>query len=237
MFLSLKDQGIKEPEQRSDEWFSRRREIRDRRGFTGSKLSNFLFCPSYDEARGECWGWIKKEFTEEQRGWLKWGQEKEPVAVEAFLKKFPTYILLEAPMMYHKGVDWAASSPDGFFCEMDGERVLSYGIVEIKCPAKSKRCKSKPIWYYIPQMYWECACSGDFKLMLFICWAPDGMRAWKLSWRPSMWNALGNLLHHMRLFPDPGESTKQAQETYLHLQSDLKRECEICVEEAVELGT
>ena len=35
--LSLKDQGIHEPEQRSEEWFARRREITEKRGFTGSK--------------------------------------------------------------------------------------------------------------------------------------------------------------------------------------------------------
>jgi len=233
--LSLKDQGIHEPEQRSEEWFARRREITEKRGFTGSKLSNFLFCPCYDQARGECWGWVKKVFTAEQKGWMRWGQEKEPIATEAFLKKWPSYRILEAPMMYHKGVDWAASSPDGFFCELEGDKILSYGVVEIKCPAKDKKCKNKPIFYYMPQCYWEAACSGHFKIMLFIVWAPNGLRAWKLHWRAPMWGALCNLLHHMRAFPEEGESTPEAQETYLQLQAELKSQCDICVNEAQEI--
>ena len=42
--FSLKDQGITEPEQRSPEWFERRRNK-----LTGSKLSQFLFIKTQDE--------------------------------------------------------------------------------------------------------------------------------------------------------------------------------------------
>ena len=81
-FFSLADQNIREPEQRSKEWFERRKHK-----ITGSKLSQWLFCDT-DEDRIRLYeetfeGRKKPPFPEEAKKYMAWGTKNEDTAMES----------------------------------------------------------------------------------------------------------------------------------------------------------
>lgn len=83
----------------------------------------------------KAYGWIKKQWTEEQKAYMKWGSDHEDTAVNLFLEHAKDFYILEAPLTYHtNGKD--ASSPDGTFVQIRDGRVKDFGCVEVKCPAK-----------------------------------------------------------------------------------------------------
>lgn len=201
-FLSLKDQNINEPEQRSPEWFQRRRGK-----LSGSKLSQFLFIKTQEErikfAEEVFEGRKRDPFTPEQQGWCKWGSEHEDIALGVLLNNVPNMIAMEAPMVQHSSVQWLASSPDGFY-HLTDDLGNSYeqGCIEIKCPAKRKKCNVKPTYYYVPQMYLEMACSGNDKV-IFCSWGPKMCRAWKLEFDNELWDLLCQLMSDLKKTKTP----------------------------------
>jgi len=196
-FFSLGDQEITEPAQLSQEWFARRKGK-----LSGSKLSQFMFIKTEDELQTfyeEVFeGRKKPPFTPEQQGWCKWGRDHEDIALKAMLDNVPNMYAMEAPMVQHSDIGWMASSPDGFY-ELVDENGTTYedGCIEIKCPAKAKKCNTKPTYYYIPQTYWEMACAGK-KSVIFCSWGPDNCKAWKMYWDDNVWIALCEIVKDFR---------------------------------------
>jgi len=231
-FFSLSDQGIDQPQQRTPEWFAMRKNK-----LSGSKLSNFLFCGS-DEERlvwyEEVFEGRKKEpFTEEQLGWMKWGSEHEDIAMLEFLKRKEDIMAFEAPHVQHNSVEWLSATPDGFYQIFDPTeeelKITDQGILEIKCPAKTKKCNSKVTYYYVPQMYLEMACS-DQRNAIFISWGPKMLRAWRLEWDDEFWRTLSRMMENFR-------NTKKGStyESFKRCQFELKRACHRVVERAKPL--
>lgn len=225
-FFSLQDQNIQEPEQRSPEWFERRKGK-----LSGSKFSQLLFCKTDDDRiriYEEIFCGRKKEpFPEIAKKYMLWGQENEDTALLSLLNNMPNLIAMEAPMVQHTDVLYLAASPDGFYEDIEtGEK----GIIEIKCPGKTKLANSKPTYYYVPQMYMEMACSGR-RIAIFCSWGTDTCRAWKLHWNDNMWLALCHLI-------DVFKRTKidATYENFLDAQYELKKQCHMCVEEALPLS-
>ena len=227
-FYSLQDQDIHEPEQRSREWFERRKGK-----LSGSKLSQFLFCDS-DEDRiriyEETWeGRKKPPFPDEAKKYMAWGTKNEDTAMETLLNHMPNIITMEAPMVQHTSVPYLAASPDGFFEDMTtGDK----GIVEIKCPGRKKKANLKVTYYYVPQMYLEMACSGR-KQALFCSWGLDCCRAWILHWDDTMWATLCHMFDVFRRTKDP--QNPATWEDFVLAQYNLKKECVRCVENATLL--
>ncbi len=196
-FFSLNDQEINEPEQRTPEWFERRRNK-----LTGSKLSQFIFIKTQEERLKLCEevfeGRKRDPFTEEQQGWCKWGSDHEDHALNVLLDNIPNMFAMEAPMVQHSSCPWIASSPDGFY-ELTDDIGNTYekGCIEIKCPAKRKKCNTKPTYYYVLQMYLEMACSGNDKV-IFCSWGPDRCRAWRIHWNDELWELLSTMMEDLK---------------------------------------
>lgn len=197
-FFSLADQYITEPEQRTPEWFARRKGK-----LSGSKLSNFMFIKTEEDLikmYEEIFEGRKKDpFTEEQQKWMQWGCQHEDTALKCLLDNTPNLYAMEAPMVQHSTIPWMASSPDGFYELFDNDgNVFEDGCIEIKCPAKKKKCNVKPTYYYIPQTYLEMACSGK-KKVIFCSWGPDNCKAWKMDWTDEVWIPLSRLIHDFKI--------------------------------------
>lgn len=230
-FFSLQDQGIKQPEQRSPEWFEARKNK-----LTGSKLSQFLFIKSQDE-RVELYeqvfeGRKRAPFTAEQQKWVQWGCEHEDHALKVMLDNIPNMLAMEAPMVQHSTCKWIASSPDGFYELNDAiGNAFEKGCIEIKCPGKKRKANTKPTYYYVLQMYLEMACSGNDKV-IFCSWGPDACRAWKLHWNDELWGMLCAMMEDLK-------NTKTAKalswEDWNVLQYRLKTACHNACNEATPL--
>jgi len=224
-FFSLSDQNIIEPEQRSSEWFERRK-----RKLTGSKYSQLMFCDT-DEDRVRIYeeifeGRKKPPFPELAKQYMAHGTKYEDTAMETFLNNMPMLYTMEAPMCQHSSVNYMAASPDGFYEYND---LSERGVVEIKCPGKTKRCNKNVTWYYVPQMYVEMACSGHTNA-IFVSWGLDTCRAWKLSWNDQMWHALSVLIDtFMRTKDNMNQATYN---DFLQAKFELKKQCMACVEAA-----
>ena len=141
-FFSLTQQGINEPQQRTPEWFEKRKNK-----LSGSKLSNFLFCKTDEERL--IWyeevfeGRKKPPFTDEQLDYMAWGSKHEDTAMLAFLERKQDIMAFEAPHVQHNSVEWLSATPDGFYQIFDTSeedlKITDQGILEIKCPGKSKK--------------------------------------------------------------------------------------------------
>lgn len=222
-FHSLSDQNIKVPVQRSPEWFAQRKHK-----LSGSKLSNFLFLKNHDEAvqmYEEIWEGRKKEpFTEEQKGWMKWGTEHEDVAMEKLLENNPNIVAFEAPSVQHDSIVYLSSSPDGFYDEYKDGVLVESGVIEIKTPGKKKKAAQSVIWYYVPQVYLEMAVSGR-RNAIFCTWGPKKTTAWKLRWDDSVWEALCNTIVMFRkIKQSKWEPFKRVQ---FHLKSACHHACDV----------
>lgn len=230
-FFSLVDQNINEPEQRSPEWFDRRRGK-----LSGSKLSQFLFIKTQAErikfAEEVFEGRRKDPFTPEQQKWVKWGQDHEDTALEVLLDNVPNLIAMEAPMVQHSSVQWLASSPDGFYHMVDAlGNSYETGCIEIKCPGKSRKANTKTTYYYVPQMYLEMACSGHDKV-IFCSWGPKVCRAWKLEFDHEVWNLLCQMMTDLK---KTKTSDALSFEQWSILQYRLKTACHNACNKAVPL--
>ena len=230
-FFSLQDQCIYEPPQRTPEWFALRAPL------SGSKLSNFLFCKD-DEERIKWYeevfeGRQRDPFTEEQKGWMEWGREHEDGALVEFLNKMTNVMAFEAPCRKHSSCDWLSATPDGLYQIYDERAddlvVLEEGIIEIKCPARLKKCNTKVTYYYVPQMFLEMACTGK-KKAIFISWGPKMLRAWKIEWSDEYWRILCNMMYNFK-----ETKTGSDYESFRMCQFDLKRECHRVVSQSVPL--
>ena len=220
-FLSIDDQKLDVPQQRTDAWFKQRKNR-----ITGSRLSEFNFIDS-EEALREYYGIIwegapKPPFTEEQRGWMAWGVEHEPIATADFIKHFPEYVILECPFYPHP-CGWIGASPDGTYYKVKDGKVVEEGCIEIKTPAKHKRPYPYVKDYYISQMYFEMACTG-MRRTIFISWGPKCMRAWLLIWRDDYWQALCNLLYAFRRKDLPFPEFLELQHEMLRIQKEIVEE-------------
>ena len=197
-WFTLKDQEIVEPAQRSPEWFARRKGK-----LSGSKLSQFLFIKSQEDRvkfYEEVFEGRKRDpFTAEQQSWMSWGTKHEDTAMRILLTNVQNMYGMEAPMVQHSSIQWLASSPDGFYEFFDDSgAVYEQGVVEIKCPAKTKKATKKPTYYYIMQTYLEMACSGRDKV-IFCSWGKDKCRAWRMTWDDELWGVLSTLIHDFRV--------------------------------------
>ena len=231
-FFSLADQGIKEPAQRTPEWFAMRKNK-----LSGSKLSNFLFCSS-DEERIVWYeevfeGRERAPFTEVQKGYMEWGSKHEDIAMQEFLNRKTDIMAFEAPNVLHNKVNWLSATPDGFYKMFDPTKeelvITDQGILEIKCPAKTKKCNTKVTYYYVPQMFLEMACS-DHRNAIFISWGPKMLRAWRFEWDDEFWRILSRMMDNFR-------NTKNGStyQSFKRCQFELRRACHKVVDSAVPL--
>lgn len=224
-WYSLKDQEIDEPEQRTPEWFAMRKGK-----LSGSKLSQFLFMSTQEDRvkmHEEIFeGRQKEPFSEATKGYMKWGQDMEDFARNAMLNAMPNLIGMEAPMIQHDSKVWLSASPDGFYNEVDADgNFVEEGVIEIKCPAKTRKCKDEPIYYYMPQVYLEMACSGH-KNAIFFVWGTDKCKGWKIRWDQSFWDTLSVLLEDMR---NTKKDTAMSFDDFSMAQYKLKKACfEVC---------
>lgn len=202
-------------EQLSDEWFNQRSGR-----LTGSKLSNFCFIKDEDEYHDYYKivfeGKKKPPFTAQQLGYMQYGREHEDVAVCCFLNDAPADVgdiyIAESPFFKHTEPTVGAS-PDGTYAIYDGSELVEEGVVEVKCPGKApNRPYSKWKYYYVPQTFWECSCSGH-RNVIAISWGPRNMRAWKYSWDDGYWNVLCNIVK--------GFINHVPYDEFLDLQSEL----------------
>ena len=231
-FFSLQDQNLNEPSQRSEEWFKRRKNK-----LSGSKLSNFLFCK--DDTERKIWyeevfeGRERQPFSEVQMGWMEYGRNNEDTAMIAFLNQMTDIMAFEAPHVQHNSVDWLSATPDGFYQIFDENAedlvILEEGIIEIKCPARTKKCNKKVTYYYVPQMYLEMCCS-DKRKAIFVSWDKTCVRAWRLEWDDDYWNILSRMM-------DNFHRTKSGAtyEEFKMCQFELRRASHKVVEKAVPL--
>lgn len=195
-FLHLEN-GI---EQLSREWFA----IRKGR-LTGSKLSNFCFIKDEDEYHDYYSviyeGAPRPPFTKEQLGYMEYGREHEDIATCCFLNDAPKDVgdiyIAESPFYKHTDPTVGAS-PDGTYAIFKDGNVIDEGVIEIKCPGKKpNRPYTKWKYYYVPQTYWEMACSGH-KNAITISWGPRNMRAWRYEWDDNYWRILCNIVKAFR---------------------------------------
>lgn len=222
-FFSLKDQGIVEPAQKSPEWFARRKGK-----LSGSKFSQLLFLNNqedrvkYFEEVFE--GRPKDPFPDHVKEYMLWGNDHEDTALTVLLNNMKNMYAMEAPMVQHSEIPWLASSPDGFYELFDAiGNTYEKGCIEIKCPAKRKKCNDKPTYYYVPQMFMEMSCSGHNKV-IFCSWGLDKCRAWRMEWTDEVWIPLSNLIMEFKNTKQTGTWDK-----YSVLQYRLKRACmELC---------
>ena len=187
-------------EQLTDEWFKQRRGR-----LTGSKLANFCFIK--DEAEYHDYfgivfeGKPKPPFTEEQLGYMKYGREHEDIAICAFLNDAPKDVgdiyIAESPFYKHSDPSVGAS-PDGTYAIYKKGKIAEEGVIEVKCPGKAPN-RPYPKWkyYYVPQTFWEMACSGH-KKAITISWGPRNMRAWRYDWDDKYWKCLCNIVDAFR---------------------------------------
>ena len=157
---------------------------------------------------------------------MKYGVEHEPIATDSFIKAFPEYVIMECPFYAHSNGEIGAS-PDGEYYKVVDGKVVETGVIEIKTPAKTKRPYPKVKDYYISQMYWEMAVTGE-RNAIFISWGPRMMRAWKLEWDENYWQCLSNLYH---AFKDPNLSF----ETFLEVQHALLKAQQVVIKNSIPL--
>lgn len=187
-------------EQLTDEWFKQRRGR-----LTGSKLANFCFIKDeaeYHDYFGVVFeGKPKPPFTEQQLGYMKYGREHEDIAICAFLNDAPKQVgdiyIAESPFYKHADPSVGAS-PDGTYAIYEKGKIIEEGVIEVKCPGKAPN-RPYPKWkyYYVPQTFWEMACSGH-KKAIAIAWGPRNMRAWKYNWDEKYWTVLCNIVDAFR---------------------------------------
>ncbi len=195
-FLALQN-GI---EQLTPEWF------KERRGrLTGSKLSNFCFIKTedeYDDYYGIIFeGKPRPPFSEQAQKYMEYGRKHEDVAICSFLNDAPKRVgdiyIAESPFFKHTDPTLGAS-PDGTYAIYSEGNIVEEGVIEIKCPGKAPN-RPYPKWkyYYVPQTFWEMACSGHRKAIT-VSWGPRNMRAWRYEWDDSYWKCLCNIVDAFR---------------------------------------
>ena len=187
------------PEQLSDAWFAQRRGR-----LTGSKYSNLYFIGSeeeYHEYYGIVWeNKPRPPFSEEAKAYMAYGRKHEDIALVDFLNKAPPRVgdiyVAESPFYAHT-TSFLGASPDGTYAIYDGEKLVEEGIIEIKCPGKTKRPYTKFKYYYVAQTYAEMSCSG-LRNAITISWGPKNMRAWRWRWDQKVWNVVCNMIEGFR---------------------------------------
>ncbi len=86
---------------------------------------------------------------------MQHGTETEPLA-RAMYELQKSVMVQECGFILHPSIEWSGASPDGL--------VGTDGLVEIKCPNTATHIdtliKKLPPTKYLPQMYWQMACTG-----------------------------------------------------------------------------
>ena len=87
-------------------------------------------------------------------GEMRWGIATEPLAKKA-IEIATGELLIDVGAIDHPLIPWTAASPDS---------LMGDGLCEIKCPKTKTHLKylaaGVPPSDYIPQMTWQCACTG-----------------------------------------------------------------------------
>jgi hypothetical protein len=226
-YYSLKQQNSSEPVQGTTEWFDLRNSVE----VTGSKLTKLYYARSEEERdlHYEIVRNITKSiFTVETEAYCEWGKRYEDLALYNFLKLNPDYRVMEPSLVKHDQYPYGAS-PDGIYGVMVNG-VLEKGVVEIKCPGKSKKCTSSPSPHYLAQMFLEMACTGT-RTAIFISWGPDRMKAWKIKWDQLFWDELHVLIQDLIAIP----SKRMSYEDFKHLQNTYLYKCDYITQNATPL--
>lgn len=190
-FLPLQN-GI---QQCSPAWFKQRQGR-----LTGSKYANLYFIGDAEEYEAywqQVWNkGPRPPFSDEAKGYMEYGKKHEDIALAHFLEKAQDTIgdlhIAESPFFPHT-LNYLGASPDGTYALFENGNMVEQGIVEIKCPAKTKRPYAHFKYYYLAQTYAEMACSGH-RSTISISWGPKAMRAWRWHWDQNVWNIICNMI-------------------------------------------
>ena len=116
----------------------------------------------------------------------------------AFLNQKTDLMAFEAPHVQHNSIDWLSATPDGFYQIFDENAddlvILEEGIIEIKCPARTRKANKKVTYYYVPQMYLEMCCSDQKEGDIRAVGTRRCVRAWRLEWDDDYWNILSRMM-------------------------------------------
>ena len=210
-FLKLQNGVV----QCTPEWFKQRSGR-----LTGSKYTNFYFINSeeeYDQYWQQVWNkGPRPPFSKEAKGYMEYGKIHEDIALSFFLeqhKSIGDIYVAEAPFFPHT-VDYLGASPDGIYAIYGKDGIKEQGVIEIKCPAKTKRPYAHFKHYYVAQTYAEMACAG-LRNTIAVSWGPRNMRAWRWKWDNNVWNVISNIVEGFR--------THVPYEQFKELQHDLDK--------------
>lgn len=193
-FLELQNGVV----QCSPAWFKQRKGR-----LTGSKYANLYFISSEEEYEAywqQVWNkGPKPPFSDEAKGYMEYGKKHEDIALSYFLeqsKSIGDIYVAEAPFFPHT-LPYLGASPDGIYAIYDKDKMIEQGIIEVKCPAKTKRPYAHFKYYYVAQTYAEMACAG-LNHTITISWGPRNMRVWRWKFENSVWNTICNMIEGFR---------------------------------------
>lgn len=217
---SLKDQGIREPEQGSQEWLDGRKGK-----ITGSKPADLYFSfkkpEDWDIILSKWFGDHVEDFDDVARARMAWGSQHEDTAVQVIVDNIPCSHFFECSQININDV--YAASPDGSIIVLKGdsdarlelaslkkEDVAWHANVEIKCPGggvgktpEQMRDMVKKKWrraapYYMMQIHQEMAAQGVDET-LFVVWTPLLTRMWRIPFNASFWALCLEVYENFRL--------------------------------------
>ena len=216
---SLESQGLRMPEQGTQEWLDGRKGR-----ITGSKPSSLWFSfkqeSDWDEILEDWFGDKKKEFDATSIKRMAWGSKHEDTAVNVIVDTIPNSHFFECPQININDV--YAVSPDGalIVLEDDQETPKWHCNIEIKCPGRfsqdgkeqspekmkaylMKKWK-RPASYYMTQIHQEMV-GQKVNETLFVVWTPLMTRMWKIKFDQEYWDLCLEVFENFRLKNVPFE--------------------------------
>ncbi|KAM7251642.1 hypothetical protein ACFE04_023525 [Oxalis oulophora] len=186
------------PSQRSDEWFSLRRD----------KLTTSTFSTALGFWKGthRTHLWNHKVFashfhffTYHQRRAMDWGLLNESAAIDRYKHITARQVsFLGFAVHPHEYFAWLGASPDGLLSASPHDDHDGGGILEVKCPFNKGKPHTARAWstvpfYYMPQVQGQMEIL-DREWVDLYCWTPNGSTIFRV-WRDrSYWELIHGIL-------------------------------------------
>jgi putative phage-type endonuclease len=133
----------------------------------------------------------------------QWGQDHEQFAIDEY--EYVTGNIVQNSgdrQVFVMADDWLGCTPDGI--------VDNKINVEVKCPFSLRQYFTVPA-HYMPQIQGQMAITGT-KLTHFICWTPDDIEVYEVSFNVSYWQQCLELLtefwEHVKTDTEPKRKKK-----------------------------
>ena len=209
---SLESQGLRMPEQGSQEWLDGRKGR-----ITGSKPSSLFFSFKTESDWDDIWNkWfsdVPEQFDQVSKDRMAWGSKHEDSAANVILDSIPNSHFFECPQLNINEV--YAVSPDGALIVLGEDNVTPkwHWNVEIKCPGRyskggkensaeemkeylTKNWKS-PASYYMTQIHQEMV-GQNAEETLFVVWTPIMTRMWRIKFDQEYWDLCLEVFENFR---------------------------------------